>query len=139
MGRAAELAEYVQTIKRESSQTSERREIENLRQIYGDKWYKEQLQVQINYSQPPKQEQKHHDHSEANQQARDLILELDQGDFGLILEALYETIEYRSFRNYNQDEIEPYKDLLNNLERLDKKTLLGKLKWYGLAVKLSYE
>ena len=67
------------------------------------------------------------------------VLELDQGDFGLILEALYETIEYRSLHNYNQDEIEPYNDLLNNLERLDKKTLLGKLKYYGLAVKFSYE
>ena len=133
------MTSEVATIKRESFQTTEREEIENLRQIYGDKWYKEQLQVQINYSQPAKQEQKHHDHSEANQQAKDLILELDQGDFGLILEALYETIEYRSLHNYNQDEIEPYNDLLNNLERLDKKTLLGKLKWYGLAVKLSYE
>ena len=129
----------VATIKRESFQTTEREEIENLRQIYGDKWYKEQLQVKIDYSQPPKQEQKHHDHSEANQQAKDLILELDQGDFGLILQALYETIENRSLQNYDQDEIEPYNDLLNNLERLDKKTLLGKLKWYGLAVKLSYE
>ena len=79
-GEGSRKAEYVETIKRESSQTSERREIENLRQIYGDKWYKEQLQVQINYSQPPKQEQKHHDHFEANQQAKDLILELDQGD-----------------------------------------------------------
>ena len=50
------MAEYVETIKRESSQTAERREIENLRQVYGDKWYKEQLQVPINYSQPIKQE-----------------------------------------------------------------------------------
>ena len=43
----------VATIKRESFQTTEREEIENLRQIYGDKWYKEQLQVKIDYSQPP--------------------------------------------------------------------------------------
>ena len=133
------MTSEVATIKRESFQTTEREEIENLRQIYGDKWYKEQLQVKINYSQPPKQEQKHHDHSEANQQAKDLILELDQGDFGLILQALYETIEYRSLHNYNQDEIEPYNDLLNSLERLGDKTLLGKLKWCGLRVKLSYE
>ena len=132
------MTSEVATIKRESFQTTEREEIENLRQIYGDKWYKEQLQVQINYSQPPKQEQKHHDHSEANQQAKDLILELDHGDFGLILQALYETIENRSLQNYDQDEIEPYNDLFNNLERLDKKTLLGKLRSYGLAIKLSY-
>ena len=43
----------VATIKRESFQTTEREEIENLRQIYGDKWYKEQLQVKIDYSHPP--------------------------------------------------------------------------------------
>ena len=63
------MAEHEETITRESSQTSERREIENLRQIYGDKWYKEQLQVPINYSQPIKQEQKNHYHKE-------LIMEL---------------------------------------------------------------
>ena len=39
------MTSEVATIKRESFQTTEREEIENLRQIYGDKWYKEQLQV----------------------------------------------------------------------------------------------
>ena len=72
-GEGSRKAEYVETIKRESSQTSERREIENLRQIYGDKWYKEQLQVRIDYNQPPKREQKHHDPPEANRQAIRLI------------------------------------------------------------------
>ena len=66
-------------------------------------------------------------------------MELGEDAFGLIQEALYETSEYRSLHNYNQEEIAPFNDLLNSLERLGDKTLLGKLKWYGLAVKLSHE
>ena len=116
----------VATIKRESFQTAKREEIENLRQIYGDKWYKEQLQTQINYSQPPKQEQKHHDHSEVNEHAKELILELDIS-LDLITEALWDSEDSRAY------------DLARSLERIDKKTLLGKLKSYGLAIKLSYE
>ena len=116
----------VATIKRESFQTTEREEIENLRQIYGDKWYKEQLQVRIYYNQPPKREQKNSDYSEVNEQAKDLILELDIS-LDLITEALWDSEDSRAY------------DLARSLERIDKKTLLGKLKSYGLAIKLSYE
>ena len=116
----------VATIKRESFQTTEREEIENLRQIYWDKWYKEQLQVRIDYNQPPKREQKNSDYSEVNEQVKDLILELDIS-LDLITEALWDSEDSRAY------------DLARSLERIDKKTLLGKLKSYGLAIKLSYE
>ena len=120
------MTSEVATIKRESFQTTEREEIENLRQIYGDKWYKEQLQVRIDYNQPPKREQKNSDYSEVNEQAKDLILELDIS-LDLITEALWDSEDSRAH------------DLARSLERIDKKTLLGKLKSYGLAIKLSYE
>ena len=117
------MAEYVETIKRESSQTTERREIENLRQVYGDKWYKEQLQVPINYSQPIKQEQKNHYHKE-------LIMELRGSDWDVILEGLESVCGCNAIRAH---------EIYDSLTSLSKKNLLGDVCRCRLAIKLSYE